>query len=267
MIYLFAIAVVAFVVYAWQLEQRSVFIPFRAIEQSPEAVGLPYEDVTLSAADGTRLHGWYVPRVSPRATLLFFHGNGGNVSHRVRKIHAFHEMGLAVFIVDYRGYGRSAGRPSEKGLYQDADAAYRYLVKERGVTPSSKLILYGESLGSAVAVDLAARQPAAGVILEGAFTRVAEMARQVFPFVPTAFLRYRFDSLAKVERVTAPLLVIHSHNDEVVPFGMGRRIFDAAASDAKDIITVYGGHNESFYEYRREIRQKIDEFLDQAVGV
>jgi len=254
-----------FVVYVWYLEQNSVFVPYGAIEQTPEAVGLAFEEVSLRAADGVALYGWFAGPARPRATVLLLHGNGGNISHRVQKMRILYDLGLQVFVFDYRGYGRSKGIPSEKGLYADGDAAYAYLVGERGVPPAN-IILYGESLGSAVAVDLAAEKEVGGIILEGAFTCVADMSRRVFPFLPTALLRYRFNTLAKVRRVAAPLLVIHSRNDEVVPFAMGRRIFDEARSDAKDFLAVYGGHNECFYEYRREIAQKIEEFLGGPVG-
>jgi len=263
---LFIVLLLIFVLYIWYMEQRSVFVPYRAIEQTPQAVDLKYEEVWLQATQGAGLHGWFAGSPRPRATVLFLHGNGGNISHRVQKMRIFHDMGLEVFVFDYRGYGRSKGTPSEKGLYKDAQAAYDYLVVERGVAPA-RLILYGESLGSAVAVQLATQNQAAGLILEGAFTCVADMSRRVFPFLPTFLLRYRFDTLEKMRRVRAPLLVIHSHNDEVVPFSMGRRLFDAAHSDAKDFLAVYGGHNESFYEYRREITHKIEEFLSGPAGV
>ncbi len=263
---LLIVLVLAFVVYVWYLEQSSIFVPYRAIEQTPQAVGLEYEEVSLRTADGVELHGWFVGLPRARATVLLLHGNGGNVSHRVQKLRIFHDLGLQVFVFDYRGYGRSKGTPSEVGLYADAQAAYDHLVDERRVAPA-KIILYGESLGSAVAVHLAAENEAGGIILEGAFTCVADMSRRVFPFLPTAFLRYRFNTLERVRGVKVPLLVIHSRNDEIVPFSMGRRIFDAARSDAKDFLAVYGGHNESFYEYRREIAQKMEEFLGESVGV
>ncbi len=260
---LFFLLVSVFVVYVWYLEQSSVFIPYREIEQTPQAVGLEYEEVCLRAADGAQLHGWFIGRPHARATVLFLHGNGGNISHRVQKVRIFHDLGLEVFVFDYRGYGRSRGVPSEKGLYADARAAYDHLVGERGAAPA-KIILYGESLGSAVAVELATEKEVGGIILEGAFTSIADMARRVFPFLPSVFLRYHFNTLEKVRRIRRPLLVIHSRNDEVVPFSMGRRVFDGAGSDAKDILAVYGGHNESFYEYRREIAQKIEELLEET---
>ncbi len=259
---LLVLLVSVFVVYVWYMEQSSVFVPYRAIEQTPQAVGLEYEEVFLRAADATQLHGWFAGRSHPRATVLLLHGNGGNISHRVQKMRLFHDLGLEVLVFDYRGYGRSKGTPSEKGLYADARAAYDYLVAERGGTPA-KIILYGESLGSAVAIDLATEKEVGGIILEGPFTCIADMSRRVFAFLPTVFLRYRFDSLEKVRRVKAPLLVIHSRNDEVVPFSMGRRIFDAAPGDTKDFLAVYGGHNGSFYEYRLEIAQKIEELLTE----
>jgi len=266
MMILFVLTAVAFVMYLWNLEHKSCFVPYRAIEQTPEAVGLDYEDVPLVAADGTQLHSWFVGHPEARATVLLLHGNGGNVSHRVQKLRIFYDMGLQVLVLDYRGYGRSQGRPSEKGLYEDAAAAYEYLVDKRGLKPG-KIVVYGESLGSAVGVDLVVKRSVGGLILEGAFTNVAQMSRRIFPFLPTAFLRYRFDTLEKMGRMKTPLLIIHSRNDEVVPFEMGRTLFDAAASDTKDILAVYGGHNESFYEYRREVTQKIGEFLAESVGV
>jgi len=257
------ILIVVFFAYVWYTEQSAVFAPYRPLDQTPKDAGLEYEEVALRTADGASLYGWFVASPRNRATVLLMHGNGGNVSHRIQKMRFFHDLGLQVFVFDYRGYGRSTGMPSEKGLYKDAAAAYDYLVTQRGIA-AGKIVLYGESLGSAVAVELATQRPAAAIILEGAFTSVTDMARRVFPLLPTFVLRYRFNTVGKVAGLKIPLLVIHSRNDEIVPFAMGRRVFDAAGSDAKEMMAVYGGHNESFYEYHREVLQKIDCFLEQV---
>ncbi|HEY0081304.1 MAG TPA: alpha/beta hydrolase, partial [Pyrinomonadaceae bacterium] len=196
------------------------------------------EDVQLTTADGVRLHGWYcTPRmgtaggalepIETRATLLFLHGNAGNISHRYEIIGDFMQLPANVLIIDYRGYGKSEGRPSEEGLYADARAAWDYLTTARGV-PATQIVIFGESLGGAVAIDLATKTNACGLVVQSSFTSVADMAGEVLPFVPRVAIRTKMDSLSKIASVSCPKLFIHSQADEIVPYRLGRILFDAA---------------------------------------
>ena len=216
-------------------------------------VSAKIEDVWMTAADGVRLHGWYCtpPQTSgeesslvPDAmTLLWFHGNAGNLTHRYPVIEKLLERGVAVFIIDYRGYGRSEGSPSEEGLYTDARAAWDYLAHERKMPPGN-IIIFGDSLGGAVAIDLATKVEPGGLVVQSSFTSIKDMAAQVMPFLPTFILRTRMDSINKIARVRCPKLFIHSPADEMVPYRLGRQLYDAAAQP-KQFYEVQGAsHNE-----------------------
>ena len=162
-------------------------MPTRQIQATPEDAGLDFDAVTLTTSDNEQLDAWFVPADPARGTLLFFHGNAGNNSHRLDSIRLFHELGLSVLIFDYRGYGQSTGRPTEKGTYRDADAAWQYLVEQRAIPPE-RIILFGRSLGAPIAADLATRQAAAGVILESGFTSVPDVAAKLYPWLPARWL-------------------------------------------------------------------------------
>ena len=213
------------------------------------------EDVWLTAEDGTRLHGWYCAAVAgagaahaPAATervLLYLHGNGGNISHRRDIIGELVQIPTDVFIIDYRGYGRSEGGPSEAGLYQDARAAWDYLTNARGVR-AGRVVIYGESLGGAVAVDLASRVRPCGLVVQSSFTSVADMAAEVMPFVPRFAIRTKMDSLSKIVRVAAPKLFVHSPADDVVPYKLGRRLYEAAPEPKRFYEIKNAPHNSTY---------------------
>jgi hypothetical protein len=192
------------------LEQKSLYFPFRSIDITPQEMSLAYEDVHLTAGDGTKLHGWFLTSESSRAVLLFTHGNGGNISHRLEKLKILHDIGLDILIFDYRGYGLSSGSPSEEGIYLDVQAFYNYLVKEKNVS-ADRIIGYGESLGGAVIIDLAKGHTLGGLIIEGAFTSIPDMARKLIPFLPAALLKTRFDSINKIKAIKAPKLFFSQH--------------------------------------------------------
>lgn len=230
------------------------------------------EDVWMTAADGVRLHGWYCTPPSQtdgeeqsslsssRMTLLWFHGNAGNLSHRYPVIEKLLKQKIAVFIIDYRGYGRSEGSPSEEGLYTDARAAWDYLAMERKVPPGN-IIIFGDSLGGAVAIELATKVEAAGLIVQSSFTSIKDMAAEVMPFMPTFILRTRMDSINKIARVRSPKLFIHSPADELVPYRLGRRLFDAA-SWPKQFYEVQGAsHNETDTTGGRAYFDAIGDFV------
>jgi fermentation-respiration switch protein FrsA (DUF1100 family) len=258
----------ALALYLFIMQPRLLYYPDmtgRQLEGTPAAIGLPYEDVALQTTDGVRLHAWFIPAANPRATVLFCHGNAGNISHRLDSIRLLHSLGLQVLIFDYRGYGQSEGRPSEKGTYRDVDAAWQYLVGVRGL-PEDRVIIFGRSLGAAIAADLASRTRPAVVILESAFTSVPDMAAGIYPWLPVRLLsRYRYDNLDKVARITRPLLVVHSRQDEIVPFTHGERLF-ARAREPKQFLEMNGGHNDAFQSSRKAYTLGLKSFLDTCLG-
>ena len=242
-------------------EQQSVYYPTRDLFQSPADAGLPFEDVTLATADGETLHGWWVPSGNPHApVMLFFHGNGGNVSHRLDKLAVFRDIGADTLIIDYRGYGKSSGSPSEQGIYRDARAAYQWLTVTRGVDPN-RIVVYGESLGSAVAVHLASEAPLGGVVVESGFTSVTDVAKKMFPFLPVRWiLKHKFDSIEKVHRIDAPLLILHSRDDELFEMSHPERLL-AAAQPPKRLVEMQGGHNDAFLVSAQTYRKALATFL------
>lgn len=224
---------------------RLLYFPTRAIAATPADAGLPFEEVWLRAEDGVRLQAWFVPAPQDRGTILFFHGNAGNLSHRLESLELFHRLGWSTLILSYRGYGRSEGRPSERGTYRDAEAAWRHLVEERG-TPPRRIVLFGRSLGGGVAAWLAERRTPAGLVLESTFTSVADLASEIYPFVPARLLvRFRYPTLARLPGIRCPVLVVHSPDDEIIPYRHGRRLWEAAR-EPKRFVQLRGGHNEGF---------------------
>ena len=226
-------------------QEKMIFFPGKRIVDTPGSIGLHYEDVYLVTEDDVRIHGWYVPHVDEKATVLFFHGNAGNISHRLDSISIFHDLGLSVFIIDYRGYGRSEGRPSEKGTYRDAMAAWNYLVDDRRLRPD-EIILFGRSLGGGVAAGLAARVSPAAVILESTFTSIKELGKHYFPYLPVSWIaRVRYPVDEDISSFNCPVLVIHSEQDDVVPYRYGQRLF-ANAREPKMFLPISGDHNTGF---------------------
>lgn len=261
-----AAAVAAYALFAGLIfvgQSRQVYFPERELHTSPAAWGMPYEDVFLRTEDGVRLHGWFVPARAPaRATLLFLHGNAGNISHRLDSIRLFRALGLSVLIIDYRGYGRSEGRPDEVGTYRDAEAAWRHLRFERGV-PAQEIVIFGRSLGAAVAARLAAGEQPGAVILESAFTSAPELGAELLPWLPVRLLlRFDYDTRAAVREIRSPLLLAHSPADEIVPFRHGRALFEAAR-EPKRFLEMRGGHNDGFLRSEPEYSAAIDAFLAQ----
>ena len=240
-------------------------VPSRAHMATPQAIGLDYEPVRIETGDGVTLDAWFIPAANPRGTLLFFHGNAGNISHRLQSIAIFHELGLSVLIVDYRGYGASTGEPSEDGTYADALAAWRYLTETRGV-PANRIILFGRSLGSAVAANLASRTTPTALILESAFTSAPDLAADHYWFFPARWLtRFRYDTRTALASIGCPLLLVHSRHDEIVPFAHGRALLDAAR-EPKQFLELRGGHNDGFVVSGRAYRDGLDAFLTAHVG-
>jgi hypothetical protein len=225
-------------------ERGFIYYPFGPLVGTPSNLGLAFEDVNLAAADGTRLHGWFVPG-SRAATLLWCHGNAGNISHRLDNLAEIHRrLGLGVLLFDYRGYGRSEGVPSEAGLYADA-RAFRAWLRTRPGAEGEPVIYFGRSLGAAVAAVLAEEEPPTALILETPFTSVQAMANQTLPGAGYLF-RTRFDTLARIPRIAVPLLVLHGDADEVVPFRHGEAVFAAAAEPKTFVRIPRARHNDTW---------------------
>jgi len=234
-------------------------MPGRELLAAPDTVGLDYEDITLETSDGVSVHGWFVPGDSSRV-LLYFHGNAGNISHRVYSVRDFHDLGLSVFIIDYRGYGKSAGKPSERGLYRDGQAAWQYLTEDRGIAHEN-IILFGRSLGGSVASWLAAREKPGALIVESSFTSVPDIARDVYPWLPVRWLsRLRHSTRDEVAKATCPVLVVHSRDDEIIPFHHGETIYDAA-NEPKQFLEIRGGHNDGHAVSATVYGNGIQDFL------
>lgn len=243
-----------------------IYHPETDIDADPFCINPAFEDVTLRTADGETIAGWYVPAANQTnaPVLLFLHGNAGNISGRLGSIETFHELGLSVLIIDYRGYGRSTGQPTEAGTARDADAAWAYLTVERGIAPG-RIVVFGRSLGGAVAVALAARHTPGLLVVESSFTSAVDMGRRLFPFLPVRLLcRHRYDSEITIGNVGCPVLVAHSPDDITVPFILGQRLYEAA-NEPKQFVTISGGHNAGGMDndptYRALFKQWIAQYM------
>jgi len=244
------------------IQQPSMlFFPSKSLQSSPKDWGMQYQDVFLETSDKERLHGWYIPYAGADRVVLFFHGNAGNISHRGESVAIFHHLGLNVLIMDYRGYGNSQGTPTEDGLYRDARASWQYLTQEKSIDKAN-IIIFGRSLGGAVASKLAAEVHPGALILESTFSSARDMAKSVFPLLSRLLiLRFSFNSLASINKIDCPLLVLHSKDDEIIPFYMGKKIFHAA-NQPKYFVTMKGDHNSGFLFSQPGYEQSILEFIN-----
>jgi hypothetical protein len=298
---LFGIAAMSYAGFAlllYLLQPSLVYYPEigREIAATPREAGLPYEDVKLVTADGVALHGWFVAASEPRGTVLFLHGNAGNISHRLDSLRMFQQLGYNTLIVDYRGYGASAGEPTEPGTYLDAAAAWEYLTQTRKI-PAASIVLFGESLGGAIAAWLANRlsvhgSPAsadgsqasvdgsqasavgsqaspggpAALVISSGFTSVPDLAADIYPWLPVRWLsRFSYDTRAYLQATSLPVFIAHSPGDEIIPFRHGRELFEAAPGP-KRFLELHGGHNEGFIFVRESWVQALAEFLNAPTG-
>ena len=253
----------------WLLVFQSnlVFYPEidREVAATPALAKLQYEDIHLKTADGIDLHGWYVPAPQQRGTVLFLHGNAGNISHRLDSIEMFYRLGYSTLIFDYRGYGNSGGKPTEQGTYRDAEAAWRYLTEQRHI-PECRIVLFGESMGGAVAAWMAARQNPAALVISSGFTSVPDLGQQLYPYLPVRLLaRIRYDTRESLRSVTAPVLIAHSKADDIIPYEHGRALF-AAANPPKQFLDLAGGHNDGFIFMRETWVKALGDFLGEHVA-
>ena len=250
--------------FIWKrLERRFVFFPSPVVEYTPGDVGLAYEDAYFDTDDGHRLHRWYIPGTTD-STWLWFHSNGGNVGHRLIELALLRQrFGVNLLIFDYRGYGKSEGRPSEMGTYQDARAALRYL-RERADLSSGPIVYFGHSLGSAIAVELALEHPPGGLVLVSPFTAIKDMARLAYPWLPVGLLvGNSYDTRARIPNVRCPLLILHGVEDELVPITQAEGLFEAA-QEPKSFQALFGtGHNDTFEASGEVFWSALAEFLSR----
>ena len=246
------------------LQSRLVYVPnspTRTITATPAQIGLAFEAVIFTTEDGVRLDGWFLPAERPRGVLLFFHGNGGNISHRLNSLRIFNVLGLSTFIFDYRGYGRSEGKTPEQGTYLDAEAAWLYLTAERGIA-KQEIVIFGRSLGGAIAAHLAMNATPSALILESAFTSVPDVGARRYPFLPVRWLnRFQYDTKKYLKSTSAPVLIVHSPQDSLIPFENGRELF-AIANEPKSFLEITSGHGRGFLDTGDAYIDGIDAFLN-----
>jgi fermentation-respiration switch protein FrsA (DUF1100 family) len=246
------------------LQPGMVYFPTREMEATPAQIGLAYEEIEFPAADAVRLHGWFIPAEPARATILFCHGNGGNISHRLESIRIFHDLGLSIFIFDYRGYGASDGKPGEDGTYHDALGAWKYLTEKRGIA-ADQIVLFGRSLGGAVAAWLATKTTPRALIMESSFTSIPDVAARLYPFLPVRLLsRFHYPAKEYIKNLSLPILIVHSPDDDIIPFEHGRELF-ASAREPKQFLEIRGSHNDGFLVSGNEYRLGLDSFLNRFV--
>jgi fermentation-respiration switch protein FrsA (DUF1100 family) len=241
-----------------------VYYPERILVADPGTIGLSFENVSFETADGVGLSGWSIPGVGTSGVILFCHGNAGNISHRLESVQMFHRLGLDVFIFDYRGYGQSKGKPTEQGTYKDAEAAWRYLTETRRVSPD-RIVVFGRSLGGAIASWLAQTHPPGALILESAFTSIPDVAATRYPYLPVRWLsRFQYDTAEFLGGVDCPILIVHSREDELMPFGHGRQLFEVAG-EPKRFLEISGTHNEGFITSGRHYEDGLSAFILEYV--
>ena len=220
-------------------------MPTRNIEASPDDINLSYENIYLSTKDQVKIHAWYIPGNTNNKTILFMHGNAGNISHRLETIQIYHQLGFNFLIFDYRGFGNSSGSPSEKGTYLDAKAAWDYLINEKNTEPED-IIIVGRSLGGGVASEMAKHSKPAMLVLESTFISMQKISQEHYPFMPTNLIvKHRYDTINKLSDIECPVVVIHSKDDEVVPFSHGKLLYKSA-NKPKSFIELRGGHGNGF---------------------
>jgi fermentation-respiration switch protein FrsA (DUF1100 family) len=248
------------VIFLFFWQDRMVYYPMKQMEGTPADVGLHYREIELVTPDGVRLSAWYVGTGNTQDVLLFCHGNAGNISHRLKSLSIFHNLGLNILLFDYRGYGKSGGKPSEQGTYLDAETAWRYLVEKEKI-PAERILLFGRSLGGAVAAYLASKVNARALILESTFTSIPDVGAEAYPFFPVRLLsRYRYNTLELLPGITIPVLVVHSPDDEIISFDHGKSLFEAA-NEPKYFLNIFGGHNVGFTDSGSIYTDGLKEFL------
>jgi len=227
------------------MQPKFLYGPVREVAYTPSELELDFEDITFKSSDGLRLSGWYIPVEGSELAVLFCHGNGGNIAHRLDSINIFHNLGLNCFIFDYRGYGSSEGKPNEQGTYLDAGAAYQWLREEKKISPDN-IIIFGRSLGGSIAAQLAGKVKARALVIEGAFTSFADIGQKFYPYMPVRwFARFNYRTIDYIKKVNCPVMLIYSRNDDIVPFEFGPELYEAA-NEPKELVEIFGSHNDAF---------------------
>lgn len=245
-------------------QERLIYFPSPGLTVIPETVGLDYEPVELTTSDDLQITGWYVPAEQARGAVLFLHGNAGNISHRLIILEMLNRLGLSVLIIDYRGYGNSEGTPTEQGTYIDAETAWQYLTDKLGYAPD-RSIIFGRSLGGAIAARLAGQVTAAGVILESTFTSIEALAENYYPLVPVRLLtRIHYPTLDFIGAIKSPVLIVHSRDDELVPFSHAKALYEAAGGP-RELQEITGSHDEAFLQTGNDYLQTLDRFIDRVL--
>lgn len=259
-IFLFLYVFMALILFLRQ--DRMVYFPSKTLAQLPSDIKLPYNEVEIKTQDGVQLHGWMVGEEGSRDVVIFFHGNGGNISYNLNFLTIFHRLGLKTFIFDYRGYGRSQGKPTEEGTYLDAEAAWNYLTETKGI-PNERIILFGHSLGGAIATHLAAKVKPRALILEATFTSAPDLGQGMYPFFPVRMLcKFQYNTRDLIREINTPVLVIHSPNDEIIPFRHGERLFQVA-NEPKRFLKILGSHNDGFINCEEMYINGVRSFLSE----
>ena len=268
-----------------------VYYPDRLVGLTPAYFNLAFEEVSFRTQDGETIAAWFIPVSggagdNPGRTVLFCHGNGGDIGDRLDSIKTFHDLGLNMLIFDYRGYGDSTGKPTEKGTYLDALAAWQYLTDVKSILPAD-IMIFGESLGGVVAAWLAGEIPPApppradlpsaespvggqgkpgALVIESTFTSAPDMASKMFPYLPIRFLcRFKYDTLSLAGKIGCPVLIAHSRDDEMIPYEHGKRLFEAAP-EPKRFVEMRGSHNSGGLNADRDYQKILAEFLDKYLG-
>ena len=239
-------------------------LPGRDISATPENIGLQFDEIEFYTSDNIKLHGWFIPHKNPRGTLLFFHGNAGNISHRLDSINIFHQLNLNVFIFDYRGFGQSEGRTTEQGTYRDAEAAWNYLTEVKDIN-EKQIIIFGRSLGGSIAAWLASQHQPASLIVESGFTSVPAMGKRFYPFLPIQWLTtFEYNTREYVRKASCPVLIAHSADDDIIPFEEGREIYHAA-NEPKQFFEMRGDHNGGFIASGSDYINALKTFIDSSL--
>lgn len=256
-----ALAYGGLVAFFYVFQPSLVYFPSGECFATPGILGLDFEDVFIVGKNGRKLHAWFVPAEGANATILHCHGNAGNITHRLELLSLLHRLGANVLLFDYQGFGQSEGSPSERNTYDDARAAFDWLVREQGVPPG-RIVLHGQSLGGAVAAHLAAEVRPAGLVLESGFTSLPDLGAVLYPYVPVRLIsRFKYDTAKALTRVSCPLLVIHSREDEIVPFALGQRLFTSFQGGPKRLLEIAGDHNTGFIRSEAVYLQGLRDFL------
>ncbi len=272
MIVVWIISIIAFVyilvgLYLFLFQSKFVYYPEypeRKVTETPDNIGLRYGDVILEIVNGEKITGWFVTGENSRGVVLFCHGNAGNIGHRLESIRIFHELNLDVFIFDYRGYGASDGKPSESNTYEDGEIAWKYLVDERHIDPK-KIIVFGRSLGGGVASYIASRFSPGLLILESTFTSLPDVAAPRFPYFPVRLvMNIQYPTLKYLSEVNCPVLIIHSRDDEEIPFSHGQKLYEKAG-DLKEFLEIKGTHDEGYKDSSPFYEERLDLFISQRL--